>query len=44
LYVKTGDYIIPTPSIITSEDLPMILGPSTIGSQVINRGTNIPNI
>ncbi len=45
MYVKTGDYIIPTPSIITALDPTWLyLNIATIKSQVINRWTNVPNI
>lgn len=44
LYVKSWNYIIPTPSIITAENLPLDLNSTTIASQVIDNGTNIPNI
>jgi len=45
LYVKTWNYIIPTPSIITSLDPTWLdFNLTTIASQVIDNGTNIPNI
>ena len=44
LFVKTSWYIIPTPSIITSEQLPLSFDVTAIKSQVINWWTNIPNI
>jgi len=44
LFVKTADYIIPTPSIITSATLPAVFNLETIQSQVINWGTNIPDM
>lgn len=42
--LKTGNYIVPTPSIITSEPLPLELSSSNIWSQVISGWKNIPNI
>lgn len=44
LYIKNGNYIVPTPSIITAEALPLDFNGTSIASQVIDGGTNIPNI
>ena len=44
LFVKTSGYIIPTPSIITSETLPIDFDATKIVSQVIDWWTNVPNV
>ena len=44
VYVKTSNYIIPTPSLITSETLPYLLTWSTIESQVVTWWSNIPAV
>lgn len=44
MWVKSWHYIIPTPSIITAENLPLDLDSTTIASQVISHGENIPNM
>jgi len=44
LFIKTANYIIPTPSIITADTLPWVLDSELIQSQVTNGGTNIPNM
>lgn len=44
IVLRMWNYIIPTPSIITSETLPMELSASTIGSQVITWAQNIPDM
>jgi len=44
LFIKTANYIIPTPSIITADTLPWVLDSDSIQSQVTNGGTNIPNM
>ncbi len=43
IYVKTSDYVIPTPSIITSLDLPNEINQDTINSQVVTWYTNLPS-
>lgn len=42
LFIKTWNYIIPTPSLITSIKLPAELNEETISSQVIDDWPNIP--
>jgi len=42
VFLKTSNYIIPTPSIITSESWDITLDLTTIKSQVITNGINIP--
>jgi len=42
LFVQTNNYIVPTPSIITSEPWSIVLDWTTIKSQVITAWTNIP--
>ena len=45
LYIKTTNYIIPSPSIVTSLNPAWLdFSIATIGSQVTDGGTNIPNI
>ncbi|MFK7780210.1 MAG: discoidin domain-containing protein [Candidatus Gracilibacteria bacterium] len=48
LFIKTANYIVPTPSILTSETIlqgvGLVLDGTNIKSQIIDGGENIPNI
>ncbi len=44
LFIHTSNYIIPSPSIITSETLPLAFDAQSIQSQVVTGWTNVPNI
>ncbi len=44
LFVRNWQYIVPTPSIITSESLPLVIGTTTISSQVVSWWKNIPDV
>lgn len=46
LYVKTANYVVPTPSLVTSEDITgwLVIDSTNINSQIIDWWTNVPQV